>query len=75
MAPACGVAEQGVAKGRVHFPFHQRRFTCGFLGVRLLIYKKMPPNKILLDSSIGWALGRSQQRRGDITDAFADLEN
>lgn len=36
---------------------------------------KMPPNKILLDSSIGWALGRSQQRRGDITDAFADLEN
>ena len=69
------MAEPGAAEGRVHFAFNQRRLTCGFLAVLLLIYKKMPPNKILLDSSIGWALGRSQQRRGDITDAFADLEN
>lgn len=48
MEPAFGVAEQGVTKGRVHFPFNQRRFTCGFLGVLLLIYKKCPLIKFCL---------------------------
>lgn len=48
MAPACGVTEQGVTKGKVHFPFNQRGFTCGFLGVLLLIYKKCPLIKFCL---------------------------
>ena len=34
------MAELGAAEGRVHFAFNQRRLTCGFLAVLLLIYKK-----------------------------------
>lgn len=37
------MAELGAAEGRVHFAFNQRRLTCGFLAVLLLIYKKKCP--------------------------------